>query len=131
MSTVGAPGAHGAAVAGTQGMGVRTPSAAAVAVITTGFVGAEHMPKGGMFTIGLLSMMVAAGVPVSVLFSGSTTRVEGAAPKLHIMLAPMHTCIAMVVATSSTNFWVGATRTGITKLLEATSPGEASRGEVS
>ena len=90
MSTVGEPGVHGAAVAGTQGMGVSTPSAAAVAVITTGFVGAEHMPKGGMFTIGLLSIMVAAGVPVSVLFSGSTTSVEGAAPKLHIIVAPIH-----------------------------------------
>jgi hypothetical protein len=68
---------------------------------------------------------------VSVLFSGNTTRVEGAAPKLHIMVAPMHTCIAIVVATSSTNCWVGAKRAGITKFLEATSPGEASRGEVS
>jgi hypothetical protein len=76
-------------------MGVSTPSAAAVAVITAGLVGAEHTPKGGMFTIGLLSVMVAAGVPVSVLFSGSTTRVEGAAPKLHIIVAPMQTCIAI------------------------------------
>jgi hypothetical protein len=48
-----------------------------------------------MLTIGLLSMMLAAGVPVSVLFSGSTTSVEGAAPKLHIIIAPMQTCIAM------------------------------------
>jgi hypothetical protein len=36
-----------------------------------------------------------------------------------------------VIATSSTSFWVGAKRTGITKFLEATSPGEASRGKVS
>jgi hypothetical protein len=95
MSTVGAPGAHGATVAGTQGIGVSTPRAAAVAVITTGLLGEEHMPKGGMFTIGLLSMMVAAGVPVSVLFSGSTMSEAGAAPKLHARDAPIHTCIAI------------------------------------
>src|ERR1700722_14365924 len=95
MSTVGAPGAQGAAVTGRQGIGVRTPSAAAVAAATIGFAGEEQTPKGGMLTIGLLSSMLAAGVPVRVLFVGSTTRVEGAAPKLHIIAAPMQTCIAM------------------------------------
>ncbi len=40
ISTVGAPpGIHGAVVAGTHGMGVKTPSAAAVAAITAGFEG--------------------------------------------------------------------------------------------
>lgn len=34
--TVGEPGAHGAAVTGTQGIGVRTPIAAAVAEATVG-----------------------------------------------------------------------------------------------
>ena len=39
MRTVGAPGTHGADVAGTQGMGVSTPSAAAVAAATVGLAG--------------------------------------------------------------------------------------------
>ena len=61
IKTVGAPTIHGEAVAGTHGIGVRTPLAAAVADATVGFVGAEHVPKVGMFTIGLWSIMLAAG----------------------------------------------------------------------
>jgi len=60
-STVGAPGTHGAGVLGMQGMGVSTPMAAAVAAATVGFAGDMHMPKGMMFTIGTLSMMLASG----------------------------------------------------------------------
>ena len=52
MSTVGAPTIQGAAVAGTHGIGVSTPSAAAVAAATVGFAGDEHMPKGMMLTSG-------------------------------------------------------------------------------
>ena len=51
--TVGAPGTHGAGVAGTQGIGVSTPSLATVAAATTGFAGDLHMPNGMMFTIGM------------------------------------------------------------------------------
>ncbi len=51
-STVGEPGIQGAAVAGMQGMGVNTPSAAAVAAATIGFAGEMHMPNGMMFIIG-------------------------------------------------------------------------------
>ena len=83
MSTLGQPGAQGAAVAGMHGMGVSTPIAAAVAAATIGLAMDWHMPKGGMFTIGLLSMMLAAGVVASTLLAGSTTNVEGATPKLH------------------------------------------------
>ena len=60
-STVGEPGAHGAAVTGMQGMGVKAPSAAAVAAATIGFDMLLQVPKGRMLTIGLLSMMLAAG----------------------------------------------------------------------
>lgn len=91
IRTVGAPGTHGAGITGTQGIGVNAPNAAAVADATAGFAIDEHMPKGMMFTIGLLSMMVAAGVVVSVRFSGNTTSELGAAPKLHCNIAPMHT----------------------------------------
>jgi hypothetical protein len=93
INTVGEPGAHGAAVTGIQGIGVSTPSAAAVAAATIGFAGLEHIPNGGILTIGLLSMMLAAGAPVIVRFTGSTTKLLGATPKLHIIIAPAQTCI--------------------------------------
>ncbi len=47
-----APGVHGAGTTGMQGIGVGTPSAAAVAEATSGFVGVIHMPKGMMFSMG-------------------------------------------------------------------------------
>ena len=56
----GAVGVH-AAVTGMQGMGVSTPSALAVAAATVGFDRVVHIPKGGMFTTGLASVMVAIG----------------------------------------------------------------------
>jgi len=84
---VGEPGAQGM-VTGMQGIGVRTPSAAAVAAATMGFARDMHMPNGGMFTIGAQSMMVAAGVPAMVLLIGRTFSVEGAIPKGHIIMAP-------------------------------------------
>jgi len=81
--TVGAPGTHGAVVTGTQGMGVNTPSAAAVAAITVGLEGALHMPNGGILTMGALHMILAAGVVVSTIEVGRTISELGAAPKLH------------------------------------------------
>jgi len=84
---VGEPGAQGM-VTGMQGIGVRTPSAAAVAAATVGFAREMHMPNGGMLTIGAQSMMVAAGVPAIVLLMGRTLSVEGARPKGHIIIAP-------------------------------------------
>lgn len=93
IKTVGAPGAQGAVVTGTHGIGVSTPSAAAVAEATAGLEGVLHMPKVGMFTIGLKSMMLAAGGPPAiVLFAGSTTSALGATPKLHAIIAPATTC---------------------------------------
>ena len=89
---MGQPGAQGAGITGTQGMGVSTPMAAAVAEATVGLAREEHMPKGMIFFIGTLSMMVAAGMlEVRTLFSGVTTRLEGAAPKVHWHMAPMQT----------------------------------------
>jgi hypothetical protein len=38
-------------------------------------------------------MMFAAGTPPAMTrLVGNTTNDEGAAPKLHIIIAPMHTC---------------------------------------
>lgn len=100
IRTVGAPGTHGAGMTGTHGIGVKTPKAAAVAAATVGFASDEHMPNGRMFTIGLLSMMLASGIAVSVRFTGSTTNELGAAPKLHCSIAPIHTCIAITAEPS-------------------------------
>src|SRR3984957_13096452 len=95
-STVGAPGTQGATVAGIHGMGVRTPIAAAVAAATIGLAGDIHMPNGMMFTSGMLSMMFASGTSsVMTRLVGNTTSELGAIPMVHIMVAPMQTCIAI------------------------------------
>jgi hypothetical protein len=95
--TVGEPGTHGVVVTGTQGAGVGTPRAADVAAITAGFVGALHMPKGMMFFMGILSIMVAAGMLAPLTrFSGVIVRVDGATPNEHINIAPIVTSGAMV-----------------------------------
>lgn len=92
INTVGEPGNHGAGITGKHGMGVSTPNAAAVAAATIGFARLLHIPNGGMFTKGLLSIIVAAGdPPANVLSVGSTTRELGASPKLHCIMAPATT----------------------------------------
>src|SRR5450830_277867 len=91
-STVGAPGTQGAAVAGMQGIGVNTPMAAAVAAATVGLAGDMQTPKGMILTIGIWSMILAAGGPShSTLFFGSTTSDDGAAPIVQVIMAPMET----------------------------------------
>lgn len=91
INTVGEPGAQGAAVAGTQGIGVKTPSAAAVAAATIGFAGQLHMPNGMTLTMGALSIIVAAGAPDITHDVGSTFKDEGATPKLHCSMVPVVT----------------------------------------
>lgn len=92
IRTVGAPTTHGDDVAGTHGIGVSTPKAAAVAAATVGLDGELHIPNGKMFTKGLWSMMFAAGGPSAMtLFVGSTTSDEGATPKVHCSIAPIET----------------------------------------
>jgi len=86
---VGTPGTQGPAGTGVQGIGVNTPSAAAVAEATAGLAMLVHTPKGRMFTKGIVSMMFATGVEVSTRFVGSTTSDEGAAPKEHWSIAPI------------------------------------------
>jgi putative intracellular protease/amidase len=48
-----APGAQGAEVTGTHGVGVRTPDAADVAAAVAGLAMDMHMMKEGMLTTGL------------------------------------------------------------------------------
>lgn len=67
-STVEEPGAYGAVVTGMQGMGVKTPKAAAVADATDGFAIELHIAKGMIFSIGILSMMLAMGGGCNDLF---------------------------------------------------------------
>ncbi len=88
ISILGEPGAQGAGMTGTHGIGVNTPIAAAVAAATAGLAIDMHIPKGGMFTNGLLSIILAAATPPVTLLTGRTFKVEGAIPKLHIIIAP-------------------------------------------
>jgi hypothetical protein len=92
--TVGDPGAHGPGITGWHGIGVNTPSAAAVAAATWGFDMDMHTPNGAMFSMGTLSMMFAANAPHPwVMLTGNTVNVLGAAPKVHIIIAPFTTWI--------------------------------------
>jgi hypothetical protein len=95
-STVGAPGTQGATVAGMQGIGVSTPIAAAVAAATAGFAGDIHMPNGMILVIGMWSMILASGIwSVITRFVGKTTNELGAIPMVHIIMAPIQTCIGI------------------------------------
>ena len=86
------PGAQGAMTTGTQGIGVSTPIAAAVADATVGLAIDWHMPNGMMLTIGLLSIIFAIGLFCTNGRVGSTTmNDDGAIPKLHCNIAPAHT----------------------------------------
>jgi hypothetical protein len=94
ISTVGAPSVHGAVVTGIHGMGVSTPIAAEVAAATVGLARLMHAPNGMIFTMGLLSIILAAGMFAGIVrFTGKTIRLDGAIPKLHSNIAPEHTCI--------------------------------------
>lgn len=91
-STVGDPGAQGAAGAGVQGPGVRTPSAALVNAAVAGLPSDRHTPNGMMFTNGLKSMMFAIGLfSASTRFTGGTTIGAGATPIVHMRLSPITT----------------------------------------
>jgi hypothetical protein len=85
-------GAQGAGMTGTQGIGVNTPSAAAVAATTSGFVGLLHIANGSTFTRGIISMIVAvAKASFTTGFPGisvATNRL-GAAPKLQVSAHPV------------------------------------------
>ena len=79
--TVGEPGAHGAAVAGTQGVG--TPAAADVRIL--------QVPNGIIFVMGTLSMMLAVGFVSPVTVGTTTAKTEGAEPIGHCNWAPIVT----------------------------------------
>jgi len=49
------------------------------------------MPKGKIFIIGLLSIILAIGMVVVTRLAGKTINELGATPKLHLSMAPPHT----------------------------------------
>jgi hypothetical protein len=85
---VGFDDIQGTDTAGTQGAGVKTPEAAAVAAITAGLVGALHTPKGAILTIGKQSDDVAIGRPQANREPVGTVRVAGICPNVHEHNAP-------------------------------------------
>jgi hypothetical protein len=91
INTFGEPGAHGEDVTGMHGMGVSTPDAAEVADATVGLAREVHIPKGGIFAMGMWSIMVAAIILLAWTGApfGMTTNELGAKPKVHINVAPM------------------------------------------
>lgn len=87
--TVGQLGIQGEVTTGIQGIGVKTPKAAAVAAAVVGFAREEHIPNGIIFITGAKSIMPATGIlQASTLFVGKTTSDEGATPKEHMHIAP-------------------------------------------
>ncbi len=75
-----------------QGIGVRTPRAAAVADATVGLARDEHIPQEDMFTIGEASCIVAAGFPPIISFDWEVTvSAAGVVPKGHFTKAPVTT----------------------------------------
>jgi hypothetical protein len=91
--TVAEPGDQGATVLGMQGIGVRTPEAAVVAEATVGLANELHMTKGITLTMGILSIMLAAGTLLAFTrFAGKKTKEPGPAPKEQAAIAPVTTC---------------------------------------
>ena len=97
-------GAHGPVITGMQGIGVSTPQAAAVAEATVGLANDEHMPKGSMFDIGAMSMMLAMSMFPHLGRRGTVTiSDDGAIPKLHCSIAPIHTKFPISLQSSVLN----------------------------
>lgn len=85
------PGAQGAAITGTHGIGVSTPMAAEVAEATVGLDSDWHIPNVGMFA-GVKSIVVAINMFIHLGRRGTVTISEqGVIPKLHWSIAPIVT----------------------------------------
>ena len=87
-TAVGDPGAQGPAGVGVQGMGVRTPIAAAVAPATAGLARLSQTPKGRTFKKGVIFMIVPICVPPNTMGEGRNIREAGAAPMEQADMAP-------------------------------------------
>ena len=82
---------------GIQGVGVKTPLAAAVADAVVGLANEEHAPNGGTFPIGILSLIFAATFLSAVTPGMVTIKVEGAAPNVQLIDALSATNCAIVM----------------------------------
>src|SRR3954454_5254722 len=83
---------HGPTGIGRHGIGVSTPSAAAVAAITIGLAGLWHIPNGNRFRKGTLSVTTATGRASTITWvTGRTTSTDGAVPIAHSRTAPATT----------------------------------------
>lgn len=92
------PGDHGPVITGIQGIGVRTPIAAAVADATVGFAIERQTPKGFMLTIGAKSIMFAIGIFWHIGLMPTTVKGTGAAPIVHRSKAPFVTNFPIIVS---------------------------------
>ena len=89
---LGVEAIHGDDITGMQGIGVNVPKAAAVAAATAGFVIVVHVPKGLIFSKGILSLIVAMGKPdTNAEVLGNVQSTDGAAPNEHFKQAPQTT----------------------------------------
>lgn len=78
--TIALPGAQGAGITGTHGIGVNTPIAADVAAETVGLAIERHIPKVGMLA-GVKSIVVAISMFIHLGRSGTVTiNEQGAIP---------------------------------------------------
>ncbi len=94
---VGLAGIQGATIAGTQGIGVKTPRAAAVAAATVGLERVLHIPNVEIFTIGMKSVIVATDNPAANTGNlGSTANDTGATPNEQEHKAPQ-TAIGILI----------------------------------
>lgn len=90
--TLGVGLSHDPAGTGMHGIGVRTPKAAAVAAETMGLAKLLHMPKGGIFAMGVMSVSPPTGWPPMTTFGiGKAVKGTGISPKGHCIIAPVQT----------------------------------------
>ena len=96
VGTVGAPTTQGAGVFGIHGIGVSVPMAADVADAVAGKASDMQVPKGGMFAMGLWSMILPASMYPDRICFGVAMKVEGAEPIVHFITALVTTCLGKV-----------------------------------
>ena len=89
VNTAVLPVIQGVTVMGMQGIGVRTPSAAAVAAATMGLAMLEHIPKVGISAMGVKFIIVPTWVIAVTMAMGVAFSVAGAAPKVQLIIAPV------------------------------------------
>ena len=97
VNTAVLPVIQGETVIGMQGMGVRTPIAAAVAAATVGLARLMQVPKVGMLAMGVKFMMVPTCRVAVTMALGVTISEEGAAPKVQDIMAEVTQTCGMCV----------------------------------